>query len=99
MKAGSRFYSSLVLLIGLNFIIKPIWIFGIDRQVQNETGTLAYGNYFSILNLSIVLGFLLDAGLSNLLNRELASRRILSSSTIGNIFYLKLLLTLLPVVF
>ena len=95
MKAGSRFYSSLVLLIGLNFIIKPIWIFAIDRQVQNETGTLAYGNYFSLLNLSIVLGFLLDAGLSNLLNRELASRRILGSSTVGNIFYLKLLLTLL----
>ena len=53
----SKFYSSLLLLIVLNAIIKPFWIFGIDRQVQNITGTAEYGTYFSLLNLSIVFGF------------------------------------------
>ena len=59
MKETSRFYSSLGLLIILNAIVKPIWIFGIDREVQNEVGAAAYGAYFSVFNLSIVLSFLL----------------------------------------
>ena len=52
MKETSRFYSSLILLIVLNGVIKPFWIFGIDRQVQNEVGVTAYGSYFAIFNLS-----------------------------------------------
>jgi O-antigen/teichoic acid export membrane protein len=71
----SKFYSSLLLLIILNAVIKPIWIFGIDRQVQNITGVTEYGMYFSLLNLSIVFGFLLDWGLTNYINRELAAKK------------------------
>ncbi len=57
----------------LNVLIKPIWIFGIDRQLQNEVGHEAYGVYFSLLNLSIIFSFLADAGLSNLANIKLAN--------------------------
>jgi O-antigen/teichoic acid export membrane protein len=71
----TKFYSSLSLLLVLNAVIKPIWIFGIDRRVQNITGVAEYGTYFSLLNLSIVFGFLLDWGLTNFINRELAAKR------------------------
>lgn len=74
MKESAKFYSSLGLLILLNVIIKPIWIFGIDRQVQNTVGTSVYGIYFSLLNLSIVCSFLLDLGFSSYLNRQLAAK-------------------------
>ncbi|MBL0336582.1 MAG: polysaccharide biosynthesis C-terminal domain-containing protein [Chitinophagaceae bacterium] len=73
MKQSSRFYSSLGLLILLNAVIKPLWIFGIDRQVQNTAGTEAYGHYFAVFGLAYVLGFLLDWGLTTFLNRMLSA--------------------------
>ena len=86
-----KFYSSLLLLIVLNAIIKPIWIFGIDRQVQNITGVAEYGTYFSLLNLSLVFGFLLDWGLNNFVNRELATKKIELQQQLGSFLLLKLL--------
>ncbi|HEY2720601.1 MAG TPA: polysaccharide biosynthesis C-terminal domain-containing protein [Chitinophagaceae bacterium] len=87
----SKFYSSLLLLIILNALIKPIWIFGIDRQVQNITGIPEYGIYFSLLNLSIVFGFLLDWGLNNFMNRELAAKKIELQHQLSSFLLLKLL--------
>ena len=94
MKETSRFYSSLGLLILLNAIVKPIWVFGIDRQVQNEVGASDYGTYFSILNLSLVLSFLLDFGVTNFYNRQLAAREQTLKSSAGSLIFLKLLFAL-----
>jgi O-antigen/teichoic acid export membrane protein len=71
MKAKD-FFKGLSWLILLNLLVKPLWIFAIDRQVQNVVGHETYGVYFSILNLSIVLSFIADAGLTNMYNRQLA---------------------------
>jgi len=87
----SKFYSSLLLLIVLNAIIKPFWIFGIDRQVQNITGVVEYGTYFSLLNLSIVFGFLLDWGLTNFINRELAAKKTELQQELSSLLLLKIL--------
>jgi O-antigen/teichoic acid export membrane protein len=87
----SKFYSSLILLILLNAIVKPLWIFGIDRQVQNITGIAEYGTYFSLLNLSIVFNFLLDWGLTNFINRELAAKKADMQHQLGSFLLLKLL--------
>src|SRR6185503_376425 len=91
MKEPSRFYSSLRLLIILNVVIKPLWIFGIDRQVQNTVGTEVYGNYFSILNLSIVFSFLLDWGLTIFFNRQLSSQKTNFIDKAGSFLFIKLL--------
>lgn len=91
----SKFYSSLLLLIILNAIIKPFWIFGIDRQVQNITGAAEYGTYFSLLNLSIVFGFLLDWGLTNFINRELAAKKTELLQQLGSLLLLKILFAVL----
>lgn len=90
----NRFYSSLVLLIILNAVIKPIWIFGIDRQVQNAVGTTTYGTYFSIFNLSIVLGFLHDWGLTFFYNRHLAARNKTLAGNAGHFVFLKILFSI-----
>ena len=57
MKKPVRFYSSLGLLVLLNAIVKPFWIFAIDRQVQNVVGFEAYGVYFSLFNFQLFLVF------------------------------------------
>jgi O-antigen/teichoic acid export membrane protein len=88
--ASKKFYSSLSLLLLLNGVIKPIWIFGIDRRVQNEVGTETYGIYFSLLSLSIVFSFLLDWGLTAFLNRQLAAGQKFYQENIGNLLLLKL---------
>lgn len=95
MKESSRFYSSLGLLIVLNVIIKPIWIFGIDRQVQNTVGLQDYGQYFSLFNLSVVFSFLLDWGFTPYLNRQLASQPENFIHRSGNFLLLKLFFFLL----
>lgn len=91
----SKFYSSLSLLLLLNAIIKPVWVFGIDRQVQNISGVAEYGTYFSLLNLSIVFGFLLDWGLTNFMNRELAAKRSEFQHQLGSFLLLKLLFAII----
>jgi O-antigen/teichoic acid export membrane protein len=69
-----EFFRSLLLLVILNLVVKPVWIFGIDRPVQNLTGFAAYGEYFALLNLCIILNFLLDLGISAYFNREVAAK-------------------------
>lgn len=81
MRESSGFYSSLGLLIMLNAVIKPVWIFGIDRQVQNDVGVFEYGSYFALYNLSIVFSFLLDWGFTAYFNRHQAAQQNLTAST------------------
>jgi O-antigen/teichoic acid export membrane protein len=68
------FFKNLSWLLALNLLVKPAWIFLIDRQVQNTVGHEAYGKYFALLGLSYMLFFLADAGLSTFMNQRLAGR-------------------------
>jgi O-antigen/teichoic acid export membrane protein len=67
------FFSGLSRLFFLNLLIKPAWIFLIDRQVQNAVGSQAYGIYFALFNLTYVFLFIADAGLTNLLTQSIAA--------------------------
>jgi O-antigen/teichoic acid export membrane protein len=69
------FFKGLSWLILLNALVKPAWIFFIDRQLQVLAGNEAYGKYFAVLNLSYVLLFIADAGLSSLLNQRIGSQQ------------------------
>lgn len=73
-----HFLKGLSWLLALNILIKPVWIFAIDRQVQNVVGHTAYGTYFALYNLSYILLFIADAGLSNMLSQKLAAREALN---------------------
>lgn len=98
MKESRHFYTSLGLLLLLNILIKSVWIFGIDRQVQNVVGLSVYGTYFSLLNCSIVFSFLLDWGFTGFFNRQLAAHPERFHAIAGKLIYLKLLFILVYVV-
>ncbi len=66
------FLSNLVLMLILNLLIKPIAIFGIDANVQNQVGTSAYGVYFSLLNLSFLFSIVMDMGINNFTTTQIA---------------------------
>jgi O-antigen/teichoic acid export membrane protein len=68
-----QFFKSVAWLIILNLVVKPVWIFYIDRKVQLIVGNEAYGTYFALFNFTFILSFIADAGLSNLMNQRLAT--------------------------
>jgi O-antigen/teichoic acid export membrane protein len=67
-----KFVTNLALVLFLNLLVKPFWIFGIDRTVQNVVGADGYGFYFSLLSFSLLLNILLDLGITNFNNRNIA---------------------------
>ncbi len=46
-------------------LVKPVWIFLIDRTVQNRVGHESYGIYQALFNIGIIFQIILDFGLSN----------------------------------
>jgi O-antigen/teichoic acid export membrane protein len=88
----ATFLKSFSGLVLLNVLVKPLWIFGIDRQLQVLVGHEEYGSYFSILSIGIILSFLADAGITNMLNRQLALQEPLH---LGRLLRLKAVLVLL----
>jgi len=90
-----NFFTNISLLIFLNLLVKPFWIFGIDRTVQNVVGTQEYGLYFSLFNFSILLNILLDLGINNYNNRNIAQNGQMLSKSLSGIIGLKLLLAVL----
>lgn len=94
-----KFFSSLLLMILLNLLVKPIAIFGIDATVQNRIGTDIYGLYFSLLNLSILFSILLDLGINNYTTRYIAQHPHLVFTYFGKLFTIKLILLSFYVIF
>ncbi len=87
-----KFFSNLFFLVLLNILIKPFWVFGIDRVVQLQVGTAQYGLYFSLLGLSFLFNMLTDFGITNFNNKTIAGSPELLKSYFSHILLLKLLL-------
>ena len=80
-----KFVGNLLLLLFLNFLIKPLWILGIDRSVQNRVGPDEYGLYFALFNISIVFNILLDLGLTHYNNQAVSRNK---TEVVRNFSYL-----------
>lgn len=89
-----RFLSDLFFLLFVNLLVKPFWVFGIDRSVQNAVGTQGYGTYFALLNLSIVFNMVLDMGLTNSNSRTVAQDHSSLSRNFMRMVVLRLFLAL-----
>lgn len=90
-----KFAGNLLLLIFANVLVKPFWIFGIDRVVQNRIGLEEYGTYLALFNFSFLFGIVLDFGLSNFNNRAVARHPSRLATYLPNLMVLKLGLSLL----
>jgi O-antigen/teichoic acid export membrane protein len=87
------FYSNLFFSLGLNLLVKPAAIFLIDAAVQNEVGS-AYGLYFAIFNLSLILSILFDFGINNLSTKEAAQNLEAAKLQFTSIFSFRIVLML-----
>ena len=79
-------------IVLLNLLVKPIWILLIDRGLQNQLGPVAYGSYYTLLSLSLMLSAVLDAGLSQFNTRTIASEGDPSLKNLPSIVGLKAIL-------
>lgn len=86
------FIFNIVFLIFLNLLIKPFWILGIDVGVQNAVGASDYGLYFAVFNFTFLFNMLLDMGITNFNNRNIARHQQLLQKHLSGIITLKLML-------
>lgn len=93
-----KFITNLALLLLLNLLIKPFWILGIDRAVQNAVSPVDYGLFYALFNFSFLFNILLDFGITNFNNKNIAQNNHLLSKHLSSIVILRLLLAVVYLV-
>lgn len=93
-----KFVTNLALLLFLNLLVKPFWILGIDREVQKIVGTENFGIYFALFNFTFLINILLDFGITNFNNKNIAQNNHLLTKHFSSLFALKLILAVVYVV-
>ncbi len=86
-----EFLFNLILLVLINLLIKPLFIFGIDLGVQNRLGE-DYGLYFALLNLAYLTQIVNDFGIQSFNNRHISQHPYLLPKYFPNLLALKILL-------
>ncbi len=90
-----EFLLNLLFLITVNLLIKPFYLFGIDRTVQNTVEPGVYGVYFALFNTTFLFQILNDLGIQYYNNRSIAQFRPSLRRYYPNILVLKGMLGLL----
>ncbi len=88
-----KFLTNLAFLLFLNLLIKPFYILGIDRSIQNSVGAEEYGIYFALFNFTFLFNIILDLGITNFNNRNIAMHSHLLQKHLSGIIGLRLLLS------
>jgi O-antigen/teichoic acid export membrane protein len=87
-----EFLLNILLLVFINLLIKPFFIFGIDLEVQNRTGE-AYGLYFTLLSFAYIFQIVSDFGIQIFNNRHVSHHPHLVGKYFPNLLALKVLLS------
>ena len=90
-----EFLLNLLFLITVNLLIKPFYLFGIDRTVQNTVEPGVYGVYFALFNTTFLFQIINDLGIQYYNNRSIAQHRPALRRFYPNVLVLKGLLGLL----
>lgn len=94
-----KFTQNLFFLVILNLLIKPFWIFGIDRTIQNIVGVEQYGFYITLFNFTLIFNILTDFGLTNFNTKNIAQNQQLVSKHLSRLIWLKIFLAIVYAVF
>ncbi|MEI6747944.1 MAG: oligosaccharide flippase family protein [Bacteroidales bacterium] len=86
-----KFLTNLGLMLFVNILIKPFWILGIDRTVQNVVGPVDYGFYYAVFNFSFLFNILLDFGITNFNNKNISQNNHLLNKHFSGIVVIKFL--------
>ncbi|OAV44179.1 oligosaccharide flippase family protein [Lewinella sp. 4G2] len=97
----NQFFRNALFQVSLNLLVKGIYLFGVERVVQNTLPEGDYGLYFSLLGLGMLLQVIADFGLQLYNSRELSGDRdrlaayfpyfIGLKIILGSVFFLALL--------
>ena len=90
-----KFVTNLAFLLFLNLLIKPFYILFIDVEVNNRVGAEYYGLYFALFNFSFVLNIILDFGITNFNNKNIAQNNHLLTKHFSSLVVLKMMLALI----
>ena len=93
-----KFITNLALVLGLNLLIKPLYILGIDRSVQNVVNPAEFGEYITLFQFSFLLNILLDFGITNFNNTNIAQNNHLLTKHFSSLVTLKLALAIVYIV-
>ncbi len=93
-----KFVTNIAILIVLNLLTKPFWPLVIEPAVQAQVGNAAYGEYFVLFNFSFLLNIILDVGITNFNNKNIAENNHLLSKHFSGLFVLKLFLAVIYIV-
>ncbi len=66
------FMSNVGVMMALNLLIKPFWVLGIDRTVQNILGPENYGMYYNLVAFTLILSVILEFGINNYTSSQIA---------------------------
>jgi len=88
-----------MLLFLINLLIKPIYIFAIDAEVQNRLGTEQYGWYFHVFNVIFLLSVVNDPGIQNWNAQYLPRHRMSAASHLSSVVGVKMLLAFVFICF
>lgn len=92
---NNRFLKNIIFLLFVNLLVKPFWILGIDRSVQNLIGDASYGTYLAIFNFSYLFYIILDIGLTNFNSKNIAQNNHLLTKHFVGISQAKILLSII----
>jgi O-antigen/teichoic acid export membrane protein len=90
-----KFATNLIFLVTANLLVKPFWIFGVDRVVQNKVGPEVFGTYFAAFNYSFLLSIILDFGINNFNTRAISRDNKRVGEYLANLMSVKFVLSIL----
>lgn len=93
---SKTFLLNLLLLLTVNILIKPLYAFGVDLQIQNQLGA-SYGLYFALWNFTALFQIFADLGLQQYNNKEVASNTNFFYANLPKILQIKAMLSFLMI--
>jgi len=90
-----EFLGGALFSVGINLLVKTVWILGIELAVQRTVGTEQYGMYFSLFNFSLLFLIALDLGITNFNTRNIARHRHLLQKNFSPLILFKIALGIL----
>jgi len=90
-----KFLTNVFILIAANLLIKPFWILGVDRNVQNVLGNTQYGVYANLFAFSLLFVMLLDFGINNFTSTSVAKNHSIINTQFSSMVPLKIIFSLM----
>lgn len=90
-----EFLLNALFLIFVNVLVKPFYVFGIERAIQDTVGAEAYGLYATLFSFTFLLFMVNDFGIHYFNNTTIAKHPQLIGKYFPNILVVKALLTVL----